>query len=874
LTTVGDREALLEEAQRALDLVERSPREALAAADAVLAHVPRQRGPEAVATAQRAAGLALRNLGDLPSAETRLRSGIRSAARTAPQQAAEARMSLAFVLLEEGRTRDALTQADRAASALTGLAAARLTSQRALILQRCGHTREALAAYDRALPVLRRADDRVWEARLRNNRGLLNAYRGAFGQAQSDLRRALELAYALDADLLVAETRWNLGFVASLRGNVIEALEGYDNAEAAFAELGLPDARLLLDRCAVLLGVGLHEEAMRSARQAIDVLQAAGALADSAEGFVVLAQAELALGLHDRAAAAAGHAVTMLSGQGRPGWVLLARYVGIRARAAMVADGDLVRTASQLSDDLGAAHWREEQVDALLIAGTSAIAIGRHERGEALLARARRARRSGSVGLRARGWWAEALLRAHRGDRVGALRAVNCGLRLVRQAQVVLGATELKAHMAVHGERLAELGLTLALEGGRPSVVLRQAEYFRAGGLHAIPVRPPTDPVLATLLAELRLATAAEDDRRLHGATDVSAPHSRASIERRVQARARTIGSFEGYRLSTRAIDLRQLKVALADRALVEYVVIDGQVTAVTVVDGRTRLHRLGGIDAVRLEAEALHFALSRVIAGASSPSLTHALNHAASRLDELLLAALPATIGRDLVICPTGVLQSIPWGVLPGLHGRGVTVTPSAALWLRASERHNHGDGRVVLVAGPELEFAATEVRGVSQLYRGSSVLAGEDAHTEQVLAAIEGASIAHIAAHGDLRSDNPMFSALKLSGGPMTVYDLERLHAVPPLVVLPACRSAVGVVRTGDEILGLASALLGLGTRSVIAAVVPVPDRETSSLMHRFHRHLAAGIAARHALAAASAEGLDMGSRVGQAFVCLGSD
>ncbi|MET0740606.1 MAG: CHAT domain-containing protein, partial [Candidatus Nanopelagicales bacterium] len=140
---MGDHQALLEDAQRALDLVQHSPRDALAAADSVLARIPRQRVPAAVATAQRAAGLALRNLGDLPAAEIRLRSGIRTATRTAPREAAEARMSLAFVLLEEGRIRQALGQADRATSALTGLAAARLTSQRALILQRCGHTQEA-----------------------------------------------------------------------------------------------------------------------------------------------------------------------------------------------------------------------------------------------------------------------------------------------------------------------------------------------------------------------------------------------------------------------------------------------------------------------------------------------------------------------------------------------------------------------------------------------------------------------------------------------------------------------------------------------------------------------------------------------------------
>ncbi len=871
---MGDRQALLEEAQRALDLVEHSPREALAAADSVLARIPRQRGPEAVATAQRAAGLALRNLGDLPTAESRLRAGIRSAARNAPQEAAEARMSLAFVLLEEGRTRHALEQADRAASALTGLAAARLTSQRALILQRCGHTQDALAAYDRALPVLKREADTVWESRLRNNRGLLYAYAGKLKAAEADLERALELSSGGQANIAAATAQWNLGFVASLRGDVIEALRRYDASEEAYATHGMPDASLMLDRCAVLLAVGLNEEALRSATAALHVLQRAGAHADLAEGLVVVAQAELAVGHYDRSSSSAGRAERMFAAQGRPGWALLARYVALRARAAQAPDRHLVRGAIRLSDDLGAARWREEQLDALLIAGTAAIQIGRTDEGESLLTRARRARRYGSVGLRARGWWAEALLRVQRGDRGGALRAVNSGLSLVRQAQVLLGATELKAHMAVHGEQLAQLGLRLALDSRRATTVLRQAEFFRAGSQHAIPVRPPADPELASLLSELRLATATEDDRRLHGATDVRAETSRASIERRIKARARTTGSIESVPLAFRGVDINQLSNALEDRALVEYVLADGYIHAVTVVDGRARLHQLAQLDEVRLETESLHFALSRAISGAASPSMTSAMTRAAARLADLIVGALPLLADRDIVICPSGVMQSIPWGVLPSLHNQTFTVTPSAALWLRASQSHETGDGRVVLVAGPDLDFAAAEVAGVSAFYPDCIVLTNERATTDTVLDVIDGASIAHIAAHGILRSDNPMFSALSLSGGPMTVYDLERLGSVPPLVVLPACRSAVGVVRAGDEILGLASALLGLGTKSVVAAVVPVPDHDSSLLMHRFHSHLSAGADARHALAAASAECLEMGSRVGQAFVCLGSD
>jgi CHAT domain-containing protein len=55
------------------------------------------------------------------------------------------------------------------------------------------------------------------------------------------------------------------------------------------------------------------------------------------------------------------------------------------------------------------------------------------------------------------------------------------------------------------------------------------------------------------------------------------------------------------------------------------------------------------------------------------------------------------------------------------------------------------------------------------------------------------------------------------------------------------------------GDELLGLSATFLALGTRHVIASVVPVPDAETTPLMIAFRRFLATGKPAGTALAAA---------------------
>ncbi|WP_048554764.1 tetratricopeptide repeat protein, partial [Nostocoides japonicum] len=257
-------------AQEALDLVGVDPRRALDVAEALGTAARSRRDVASASAADRAAGLALRETGRLVEAERRLRRAAVGAGRTGAAQAeAEARMSLAFLLLERGKARSALHEADRAAGALHGVAAARLESQRALVLQRTGRLAEALAAYRRALRVLRRDGDRLWEARALNNRALLLAYQGSLTSARSDLLRARSLHEELGLTSFVADTDWNLGFVAGRAGEVPAALAAFDRAEASYAARGAVHPQLLIDRAEVLLAAGLHHEALATARRAV-----------------------------------------------------------------------------------------------------------------------------------------------------------------------------------------------------------------------------------------------------------------------------------------------------------------------------------------------------------------------------------------------------------------------------------------------------------------------------------------------------------------------------------------------------------------------------------------------------------------------------
>jgi hypothetical protein len=320
---------------------------------------------------------------------------------------------------------------------------------------------------------------------------------------------------------------------------------------------------------------------------------------------------------------------------------------------------------------------------------------------------------------------------------------------------------------------------------------------------------------------------------------------------------------------------LTDLLEQLGETDLLELTDVDGQLYAVVASGGR-RLH----LEHVGPTQRAMHslahtlFALRREVAGRGTYRLD--LAEIGRRLElNLLGESVRLLRGGPVVVVPTGRLHAVPWGLLPSLRDRATSVAPSASAWLRARRAAQPTEHRVVLVGGPRLLTGDAEVRHLAAQYPDAVVLAGGSAVAERVMAAMDGAWLVHIAAHGTFRADSPLFSAIELDDGPLTVYDLERLKRAPYRVVLSSCNSAVSEAVGADELLGLVSALISLGSAGVVASVVPVNDPATVPLMLALHDRLLGGSGLAEALTLARhAVGPDsVAQATAHSFIALGT-
>jgi tetratricopeptide (TPR) repeat protein len=834
------------------------PHEAADLARAVLAEDPT---PLQASLAHQAIGIVLREFGDIEAAVGELRSALQLARRSGSlEREADVLGTLGVALVFAGRTTSGRKALDSHVQRSSGLLLGRSRMRRGAVLLLLGLHREALADLNLAISASRSADDPLWEARGLSYRGFSHLALGAVHRATADLQRAEELFTTCGQDLESADATVHRGVIALRSGDLPAALTCFDEAADRFHELGTVGSELSIHRCDALLAAGLPQEAEAEAEAAIRQLEEVrGPSTTRAELLLSGASCALAAGRPEQALERAAEACRLFDQQDRRWWRAHARLALVRAGFAAGPPTDpMLREAKRCVREL-AAFSSPELPLARLLAGRIALALGRAKVAEEQLAAAAQGRRSGPALSRAVAWLAEALRAEAAGNSRQLMAACRRGLDVIDEHRGALGSSELRAQGTAHGAELALLGQRHALRRGQSRLLLAWSERWRASALAVPPVLPPDDEQSQADLAALRDVISRLTRAAADGLPTTALHREQLRLERAVRTRALRTRGVGRAGPGPGDFDIEELLAELGDDRLVELVDTDGQLQVLVCGGGTVRRFTAGRTERVSRDVEFARATLTRLAYAMSGTPPEQSLARLA-RLGDTLNRSLLGEAGRHLgdgavIVVPPGRLHAVPWPLLTDLRDRVLTVAPSATLWLRARRASGRPgdaatppepDGGIVLVHGPGLSTEDAEIPLLAAQYAGDpgvKVLGGGNAGAAAVLEAIDGARLAHIAAHGTFRADSPLFSALHLDDGPLTVYDLERLRRAPRQIILSSCDSGIAAPAGTDELLGLASALIPLGTTGIVASVVPVNDTAVMRLMTALHEHLRSG-------------------------------
>ena len=781
--------------------------------------------------------------------------------------AARLLMILAVWESERGRTDYGLRLLDQADNLTAADDRGVLLVQRGLLFTRAGRAGDAVKTLDEAVAVLdgNAAETSNLAAAL-INRGFTHLAAAHIRRARADFVWCRRIAADEGYDMIAAKALHNLGYCDLLAGDIPAALQLFHAAASAY-RLTAPGFLPVLatDKARALLAVGLAGDAASELDSAMASFRRQRLDYDLAESELARSEAALAAGElagARRWAAAAERHFRRRGNDARAHLAALTRLRALPISARGRAGG--ADEALLLAERLRGCGLASDADMAELLAARALLASGRPDEARRRIAAVRRRGATAPLDVSLLRRLARAELAEREGQPGAALTELRAGLAMVQARRGRLGSVDLQTGAGALGSDLAAAGLRLALVRRSASLVFAWLERSRAQAFRVRPVRPPADPQAAAALAELRQLSHLIREAELNGSRDPAAITRHAELQREIREH---VWQASGLGEAIAQASLGEVGAALEEsgQSLVSILAQHGQMLAVVVRHGSARLIELGDFDAAAEAARRLNADLD-TLAGRRLPArletvIRASIRHQTQTLTAEILDPLRSSVGDGgIVLVPAGALASIPWSVLPDLRGRPVTVCPSAFSWLTAWRRRQgdgprvNGSASPLLVAGPDLEHAAREVTEIARSYPGCRPLVAEAATVGAALHALDGAPLAHLAAHGHHDQENFLFSRLDLADGPLMAYDIQQLVTAPRQVVLSSCDVGRTVVRPGGEILGFTAALLYVGTATVISSVSRVADDAAVGMMTAYHRLLATGTRPAQALAEAA--------------------
>ena len=596
---------------------------------------------------------------------------------------------------KQGRTDYGLRLLDRAESMVAAEHRGILLTQRGTLCMRTWRGGEELRLFDEAVALLEGNPAETYNlASALLNRSFAHLNAGDVRRARPDAIWSQRVATDGGHDLIAAKALHNLGYCDLLAGDIPGALQLFDAAASGYRLTGpgyLPV--LAMDKARALLAAGLAGDAADELDEAMASFRRQRLDHDLAEAELARAEAALAAGEPAIARRWAAAAERRFRRHRNDACACLAELTRLRARSTSPGRrAPIAAEALLLAGRLRGCGLASDADTAELLAARTLLTAGRPDEARRLLAAGRRRGQAAPLKVRLLRRLTRAELAEREGRSGAALTELRAGLAMVQARRGRLGSVDLRTGAAALGADLAAAGLRLALQRGSASLVFAWLERSRAQAFRVRPVRPPADPQAAAILAELRQLSLLIREAELKGRRDPRMITRQAELLREIREHD---WKASGLGAATAQASLGEVSAALDEsgQTLVGIMGRPGEMVAVVVRRGSARLIGLGDFEAAAEAARRLNADLD-ILAGRRLPArleavIKESIRHQAETLTAEIIAPLRSSLGDDgVVFVPAGPLASLPWGVLPDLRGRPVTVGPSASSWLAAWHR------------------------------------------------------------------------------------------------------------------------------------------------------------------------------------------
>jgi CHAT domain-containing protein len=881
-----------------------SPAVANGAAAALEALAEREREPRIRALAHWVRGMTCGLQGEMEASVRWLRYAIASFECLADaHSAALVQVSLLTALAILGRYSEAIECGRSARAVLTregdDLSAGKVEQNLGGVYFRRDNYREAEQLLRSARDRFLKLGDQKQLAQIENNIAIALTMQHRFGEAAALYEEALSHAAAGGFEVTRAEIEDDLGQLKLHQGQYERALDFLERARRRFEELGMRHAAAAVQaRLAdAYLELNLVPEAVDGYERAVIVFRALGMRADEAAALSSLGRAHAVLGNRDQARSVLSEARQLY----------LTEDNEVGQATVRLAEAQLHYQAGAYE----AAETAAALADATLVqAGTWGRLLGaRWLRGDALreLRQFRPAQRlleetlrtaefQGVPQIALRCETSLGLIAMASGDAIVAERCLKRAVELAEQLRAPLPAEEFRtsfvADKLVPFRELTRLCLADP-SGGRVEEALDYVERSRS--------RTLADVLRGEVSVQLRARDASERamlervrslreelnwlysqiNKSEHDNARSSARLGELQVairdrERDVQAVLRqlqqTAPAISGNLVTSPEAWADLQRDLGPDTAVIEYFVLDDEVLAFVPTNAGVEVIRhLAARQQVETALTQFQFQLQSLRSGsrqvrAHADQLTTRVRHHLTTLHQLLLTKIEERIAeRRLVVVPHDILHHVPFhalfdGMTHTIERREVSYAPSASVLRQCLRVPRRPFDRALLIGVPDeqIPHVNDEVRTLSRLFRNATSITGPAATREAMRTRLACSDVLHLACHAKFRPDNPLFSALRLADGWLTVREAYELDLEGRLVTLSACETGMSGFGPGDEFIGLVRGFLSAGAPSLVVSLWTVDDESTRELMENMYRRLLAGDGPAAALRAAQRHAL----------------